>query len=346
MNSLDKAFLEENGIVNGNEILESLVYASKLANDYAKNSRSKNTIKSYGSDWKDFSLWCQARGLSILPADPCTVACYLADRASQSYIDSSKNHRSPLKTSTLARRLSAISQAHKVAGVDFNRKHPLIQETWKGIKNTHGTTQNGKEPILIEDLRRMIDAIQVEIEGKSRLIGFRDKALLLLGFAGAFRRSELVSLQLCDLKLVRDGYIVKLKRSKTDQQGEGRYIAIPYGSNPSTCPVRALRDWIDVGCLLEGPLFMPINRHGQKSMKTMSSHAVAIIVKKYAPTKEVAIGLSGHSLRSGFATTAAMAGVQEYAIMKQTGHKRSDTLRKYIRSRDLWRDNPASKIGL
>ncbi|CUI18145.1 conserved hypothetical protein (plasmid) [Candidatus Protochlamydia naegleriophila] len=346
MNSLDKVFLEENGIVNGNEILESLIYASKLANDYAKNSRSKNTVKSYGSDWKDFSFWCQARGLSTLPADPCTVACYLADRASQDYIDSNENQRSPLKTSTLARRLSAISQAHKVAGLDFNRKHPSIQETWKGIKNTHGTAQKGKEPILIEDLRRMIDSIQLETEGESRLIGFRDRALLLLGFAGAFRRSELVSLQLCDLKLVRDGYIIYLKRSKTDQQGEGREIAIPYGSNPTTCPVRALQDWINVGCLLEGPLFMPINRHGQKSTKAMSSHAVAIIVKKYAATKEIATGMSGHSLRSGFATSAAMAGVQEYAIMKQTGHKRSDTLKKYIRSRDLWRDNPASKIGL
>jgi site-specific recombinase XerD len=332
--------------VDGQEVLANLAVVSKIAQDYAKNSRSKNTMKSYSSDWKDFDFWCQSRALKSMPADPRTVACYLADRASQSFIDYSGNQQHALKTSTLARRLSAISQAHQVASIDFNRRHPVIQETWKGIRNTHGTSQKGKEPILIEDLRKMVDSIQVEAGGKERLIGFRDKALLLLGFAGAFRRSELVSLQIEDLKLIRDGYIVKLKRSKTDQQGEGREVAIPYGSNPSTCPVRALQDWINIGSLQHGPLFMPINRHGQKSTEAMTSHAVAVIIKKYASNKEMAAELSGHSLRAGFATTAAMAGVQEYAIMKQTGHKRSDTLKKYIRSRDLWKDNAASRIGL
>ncbi len=192
----------------------------------------------------------------------------------------------------------------------------------------------------------MVESIQTSKGDKEILMGFRDKALLLLGFAGAFRRSELVDLQIEDLKLVRDGYIVKLKRSKTDQQGEGREVAIPYGSNPSTCPVRAMQDWINIGRLQEGPLFMPINRHGQKATEAMTSHAVAVIIKKYAPNREMAMELSGHSLRAGFATTAAMAGVQEYAIMKQTGHKRSDTLKKYIRSRDLWKGNAASKVGL
>ena len=333
-------------IIDGQEVLANLAVVSKIAQDYAKNSRSKNTMKSYSSDWKDFDFWCQSRELKSMPADPRVVACYLADRASQSFVDYHGTQKHSLKTSTLARRLSAITQAHKVAGIDFNRKHPSIQETWKGIKNTHGTAQKGKEPILIEDLRRMVDAIEVEVRGKKRLIGLRDKALLLIGFAGAFRRSELVALQIEDLKLVRDGYVVKLKRSKTDQQGEGREVAIPYGSNPLTCPVRALQDWINIGNLQEGPIFMPINRHGQKSTEAMTSHAVAVIIKKYAPNGKMAEDLSGHSLRAGFATTAAMAGVQEYAIMKQTGHKRSDTLKKYIRARDLWRDNAASKVGL
>ena len=203
--------------VDGQEVLANLAVVSKIAQDYAKNSRSKNTMKSYSSDWKDFDFWCQSRALKSMPADPRTVACYLADRASQSFIDYSGNQQHALKTSTLARRLSAISQAHQVASIDFNRRHPVIQETWKGIRNTHGTSQKGKEPILIEDLRKMVDSIQVEAGGKERLIGFRDKALLLLGFAGAFRRSELVSLQIEDLKLIRDGYIVKLKRSKTSK---------------------------------------------------------------------------------------------------------------------------------
>lgn len=338
--------LQVRGVVDGEEILGTLIYVSSLANDYAKNSRSKNTVKSYGSDWRDFDLWCQSKGLTAMPADPHAVACYLADRASQPFTDPKGCRQAPLRTSTLARRLSAISQAHQIAGIEFNRRHATIQETWKGIKNTHGTAQKGKEPLLIEDLRQMVESIQTSQGNKDRLIGFRDKALLLLGFAGAFRRSELVGLHIEDLKLVRDGYIVNLKRSKTDQQGEGREVAIPYGSNPCTCPVRALQDWIKIANLQDGPLFMPINRHGQKSAKAMTSHAVAVIVKKHAKNKEMAIELSGHSLRSGFATTAAMAGVQEYAIMKQTGHKRSDTLKKYIRSRDLWKDNPASRIGL
>ena len=342
----ESASFQVKPLIEGQEVLANLIVVAKLAQDYAKNSRSKNTVKSYSSDWRDFDLWCQKRGLTTMPADPRSVACYLADRASQTFIDPNGNQQLPLKTSTLARRLSAISQAHQVAGVDFNRRHPAIQETWKGIRNTHGTAQKGKEPILIEDLRRMVESIQISKCDEDRLIGFRDKALLLLGFAGAFRRSELVGLQVEDLKLVRDGYIVKLRRSKTDQQGEGREVAIPYGSSPCTCPVRALQDWINVAKLQNGPLFVPINRHGQKSSNAMTSHAVAVIIKKHAPNKEMAIEFSGHSLRAGFATTAAMAGVQEYAIMKQTGHKRSDTLKKYIRSRDLWKDNAASRVGL
>jgi len=340
------SLLKVTTVIDEHEFLANLAVVSKLAQDYAKNSRSKSTVKSYSSDWRDFDSWCQAKKLTAMPADPHSVACYLADRASQSFTDPKGNQQLPLKTSTLARRLSAISQAHQVAGVDFNRRHPAIQETWKGIRNTHGAAQKGKEPILIDDLRRMVDSIQTVKGDEDRLIGFRDKALLLLGFAGAFRRSELVSLQVEDLKLVRDGYIVKLRRSKTDQQGEGREIAIPYGSNLCTCPVRALQDWVSVAHLQSGPLFVPINRHGQKALNAMTSHAVAVIIKKHAPNKEMATELSGHSLRAGFATTAAMAGVQEYAIMKQTGHKRSDTLKKYIRARDLWKDNAASKVGL
>lgn len=350
MNSVDAEHalfpLQVKSIINGEEVLGTLIYVSKLANDYAKNSRSKNTVKSYGSDWRDFDLWCQTKGLIAMPADPRSVACYLADRAAQSFIDPKGNKQPPLKTSTLARRLSAISQAHQIAGVDFNRKHSIIQETWKGIKNTHGMAHKGKEPILIEDLRRMIESIQTANGDKERLIGFRDKALLLLGFAGAFRRSELVNLDIDDLKLVRDGYVATLRRSKTDQEGEGREIAIPYGANPETCPVRTLLDWLNISGLKSGPLFRSINRHGHLGSQALTSHAVALIVKRNSHIKERSSEFSGHSLRAGFATVAAMAGVQEYAIMKQTGHKRSDTLKKYIRSRDLWKDNPASKIGL
>jgi len=326
--------------------LSDLMYVAGLAKDYAKRARSQNTVKSYTSDWKDFDLWCKLKKLTCMPADPHTVACYLADRASHPFTDSQGKQQPALKVSTLARRLSAISQAHQISGMEFNRRHTVIQETWKGIKNTHGTSQKGKDPILIEDLRLMIKFLGDGTNEKIKLINIRDKALLLIGFAGAFRRSELASIQIEDLMLLRDGYVIRLNRSKTDQEGEGREVAIPYGANPETCPVRALQDWIKLSKISCGPLFRSVNRHGQMGMLAISSHSIARVIKRNPHLRLIATKYSGHSLRSGFVTTAAMVGLQEYAIMKQTGHKRSDTLKKYIRSRDIWKDNPASKVGL
>jgi len=338
--------LQISTMIDGEQIIRELAVVAELAQNYAHHSRSDNTKRSYASDLRDFELWCLSKNLKSMPADPCSVACYLADRASNSFIDPKDKRQAPLKTSSLARRLTSISQTHQVAGFKFDRQHPSIQEVWKGIKNIHGTSQTGKEPLLIENLREMIQAIPIEKEGIPSLIGLRNRALLLLGFAGAFRRSELVTLQFEDLKLVRDGYIVKLRRSKTDQQGEGREVAIPYGSNLDTCPVRALQDWITLSKIESSFIFRAINRYGKLALKPLTAQVVSLVIKENLPNKELADKFSGHSLRAGFATTAALAGVQEYAIMKQTGHKRSDTLKKYIRSRDLWKDNPAAKIGL
>ncbi|WP_232503182.1 site-specific integrase [Parachlamydia acanthamoebae] len=188
--------------------------------------------------------------------------------------------------------------------------------------------------------------MMVQALNGNKLINTRDKALLLLGFAGAFRRSELVGIDYEDLKLVRNGFVIRIKRSKTDQQGEGREIAIPYGANPDTCPVRALQDWLIHSGIISGHIFRSINRHGSINQENLSTRSVARIIKRNQYLMQNSAKYSGHSLRSGFVTTATLAGVQEYAIMKQTGHRRSDTLKKYIRSRDLWRENPASKIGL
>ncbi|MGE4574995.1 MULTISPECIES: site-specific integrase [Parachlamydia] len=322
--------------------LSTLAQLSHLAKEFAKNARAKNTEKSYASDWRDFDSWCKSKGLNSLPAAPYSVACYLSDRATNAFIDPKGKLQNPLKTASLSRRLSSISQAHRMVGMPFDRKHPAIQETWKGIKNTLGISQGRKEPILIEDLRGMINALNEE----NKLINLRDKALLLIGFAGAFRRSELVNIDFEDLKLVRDGFVIKIKRSKTDQEEKGMDVAIPYGSHPDTCPVRALKDWFSLSGITSGYIFRSINRHGNISQTGLSARSVARIIKRNHFLKQNAIKYSGHSLRSGFVTTAAIAGVQEYAIMKQTGHKRSDTLKKYIRSRELWKDNPASKIGL
>jgi integrase len=338
-------FLEKE-LIDENRIRNELLYISDLTNSYAKNARSKNTEKNYRTDWQDFEFWCLSKRLNSLPADPHTVAGYLADRAANKFKDRKSVERAQLKVSSIVRRLCSISLAHRLKGYELNRKHPSIQETLKGIKNTHGIAQVRKEPILIEDLRLIIQAIPIELKEKISLIGVRDRALLLLGFAGAFRRSELVSLEIRDLKLVRDGFVISLRRSKTDQQGEGREIAIPFGSNPLTCPTRALQDWIKSANINEGPVFRSINRHEQISCRALTSQSVALIVKRRVIDIEKTFTFSGHSLRAGFATTAAMAGIPEYAIMKQTGHKRSDTLKKYIRAGNLWRDNAAAKVGL
>ena len=283
---------------------------------------------------------------SLYASSSLTVAAYLADRATNSWKDPKGISRTPLKVASLARRLSAISQAHLLAEVKFDRKHSAIAETWKGIKNTLGVAQNQKEPIMIEDLREMMKHCSTEEMDEKYLTKVRDKALLLLGFAGAFRRSELVSIDFEDLKMVREGYVVKLRRSKTDQEGAGREVAIPYGSNPQTCPVRAILDWLNCSKIGSGPIFRPINKHGHVLSSRLSSKAVSLIIKKNPHLRGKEGNFSGHSLRAGFVTTAAIKGVAEHTIMKQTGHKRSDTLKKYIRAADLWKENPAAKVGL
>ena len=179
------------------------------------------------------------------------------------------------------------------------------------------------------------------------LLGIRDRALLLVGFAGAFRRSELVGLDIADLDFNHDGLTVTLRRSKTDQEGEGRKVGLPYGSNPSTCPVRSLQAWIEASAIEAGPVFRSVNRHGRLQPDRLSDKAVALVVKRRAE----AAGLdpsryAGHSLRAGLATAAANAGVSERAIMAQTGHRSVQMVRRYIRDGSLFRENAAAKVGL
>lgn len=192
----------------------------------------------------------------------------------------------------------------------------------------------------------MIASISIEKDGQAFAQGIRDRALLLIGFAGAFRRSELIGLNIEDLKLVREGYVVILKKSKTDQEGEERQIAIPYGSNPETCPVRSLNDWLVCSGIQIGPLFRPINKHGHILFTRLTTRSVARIIKRNHYLKDKAEKYSGHSLRAGFVTTAAIRGVPEHAIMRKTGHKRLDTMKKYIRLVDLWKEDPTIRLGL
>lgn len=179
------------------------------------------------------------------------------------------------------------------------------------------------------------------------LLGLRDRALLLIGFTGGFRRSELVGLDHDAVAITRDGLVLTIRRSKTDQEGEGRKVGLPFGSNPATCPVRCFQDWLEASRISEGPIFCPINRHGTMGGQRLSTKAVARVVKRYV--KGIGLDASqfaGHSLRSGFATSAAMAGASEAAIMKQTNHRSLTTVRRYIRDGSLFRENAAALLGL
>jgi len=313
------------------ELVGSIICPGGLeerARAYMNQSKSRNTRRAYKADWADFSQWAAERGFDALPAFPEAVGLYLTDRAAT------------LKVSSLQRRLSAISQAHRLAGHKLDLQHPAIREVWQGIRRAHGAAQEGKAPVMTEDLRRMVGALP------DSLLGLRDRALLLAGFAGAFRRSELVGLDFGDVDFTSAGVVVTIRRSKTDQTGQGIVRGLPYGSNPETCPVRSLQAWIEAAGIEDGSLFRSITRHGRIGGR-LSGKAVALVVKRAAK----AAGLdperfSGHSLRAGLATSAAAAGVDPVTIAGQTGHKRLDTLRGYIRLGSLFRDNAAGRVGL
>ena len=326
------------------EVSTELMKLSDLTKEFASKSRSENSMKAYRKDWEDFELWCITKGFRSMPADPHVVSVYIADRATNPYHDTKGKPRNPLKVSSIERRLCAISQIHEMAGHEFDKKHPVLRDVWKGIKKTLGLAQDCKEPILIEDLRCMID--HIDITGNKKVIGTRDRALLLIGFSGAFRRSEIAGLKVEDLHFVKEGIIVNLRRSKTDQMGVGRKIAIPYGSNPLTCPVRSLKDWLELSGIESGAIFRHVDRHGNISDVALRNESIALIIKRNGHLEGRSGKFSGHSLRAGFVTTTAMAGVSESIIMRQTGHKSSDTLRKYIRIGDIWRENAALKAGL
>ncbi len=298
------------------------------AQAYARQAKSANTQRAYRADWADFAGWCARHGLAALPAEPTTVALYLTDRARTR------------KPATLARRLVAISQAHQAAGHAAPTRAPTVRQVAAGIRRAKGVRPTSKAAAVTAEIRLMVEALP------PTLLGRRDRALLLLGFAGAFRRSELVALDVADVQETGEGLIVTLRRAKTDQEGEGRAIGIPYGGHPQSCPVRALQDWLRAAGIGAGPLFRGLRRDGALQGR-LSDRGVARVVQRQAK----AIGLDptrygAHSLRAGLATAAAAAGKSERAIMQQTGHKSLPMVRRYIREGDLFRENAAAGLGL
>jgi site-specific recombinase XerD len=297
--------------------------------EFIRASKAENTLRGYKSDWRNFCAWCELCNLGALPAAPETVASYIAESAGR------------LKVGSIQRSLNAITEAHKAVGLESPTHAGIVRNTMKGIRRTKGTAQVQKAPTLTDDIRAMID------QTDAGLIGNRDRALILLGFAGAFRRSEVVAFEVEDCSFGKDGLTVMLRRSKVDQVGAGRKVGIPYGSNPETCPVRVLQTWIEQAALTTGPLFRSINRHGQVQRRRLSGIDVARIVKKLVNRAGLdATKYAGHSLRAGHATSAAIAGASERSIMNQTGHKSVQMVRRYIREGSLFRENSAGKLGL
>tara|TARA_R110000850_G_scaffold129229_12_gene249143 strand:- start:1944 stop:3032 length:1089 start_codon:yes stop_codon:yes gene_type:complete len=288
---------------------------------YVQDAISPNTRRAYKSDLAHFENWG-----GTFPATREMVAAYLAD------------HAGKLAIATLQRRLASISTAHGAWSLESPTASKLVQTTLRGIRKRHGKPQKQAKPLLVEDLFRIMPLLGDSVKDT------RDRALLLIGFAGGFRRSELVGLNVEDIETVRQGLIVTITRSKTDQTGEGRKIGIPFARG-AYCPVLALEAWVKQANITEGPLFRPVTRHGEVKDTRLSKEAVSRIVKQYAE----AVGLepahfSGHSLRAGLATSAAQVGVSTLAIRRQTGHRSDAMVSRYVREGELFNNNATSSL--
>ena len=285
-----------------------------------RSSKASNTLRAYKSDYKDFASFCLKNGFKPMPSEPKIISLYLT------YLSKS------CKFSTLKRRLASISVIHRLSGHYIDTKHPMITENLMGIKRVKGSHQKAKKPILIDELKLIVNAIDKDRNEKNR---FKNRALILVGFAGGFRRSELVAIVNEDVDFVPEGVKIFVKRSKTDQSGEGMTKGIPYFLNANYCPVISLKNWIEKSEIKSGKIF------------DMSDKSVALTIKKYTAL----VGLdsnkySGHSLRSGFATSTAELGAEERSIMAMTGHKTTQMVRRYIQEANLFKNNALNKIKI
>ena len=299
------------------------------ATKYMKDSLSENTKRAYRIQWEQFSAWCLVRGLDPLPSSPEVVCVFISWMA-----DNGK------KVATIARMLSSISKAHRVSGVFLNPVGTeMVKEAFSGIKRQIGSDQARVDPLEIKDVIKIVDSFGVSIEG------IRNKALLLIGYFGAFRRSELVSVSRKDIKFSDDGVRIKIAKSKTDQEGKGFYKSIPKSSNEKYCPVLALQDWINVApeskflfCHVEGTSG-PV-----KVGKKLSDKMIARALQRWAFNLGIKGWFSGHSMRAGFVTAAAKAGKSNRSIMKMTGHKTYAMVDRYVRLANEFEDNAANDL--
>ena len=299
-----------------------------------QNSKALNTIRAYKSDFNDFGLFCAQNGFKSLPTEPKIVSLYLTFLSTRE-----------VKMSTIKRRLVSIGGIHKLKGHYLDTKHPSIIENLMGIKRRKGSSQKGKKPLLISSLKKIINAIDEQKNEEIKKL--RDRSIILIGFSGGFRRNEIVSLDFDDLDFVQEGLKIRIKRSKTDQFGEGSLKGLPYFDNSQYCPVVSIRKWIEISKINSGALFRRFTKGSKLSDNRLSDQTVALLIKDYLNLAGIeSRNYSGHSLRSGFATSAAESGVEERNIMAMTGHKSTEMVRRYIKEANLFKNNALSKIKI
>ena len=298
-----------------------------------KSSKANNTLRAYKSDFKDFGSFCAKHGFKSLPSEPKIVSLYITHLSTNS------------KISTLKRRLVSLSVVHKLKGHYLDTKHPIIVENLMGIKRLKGSIQKGKKPILINHLKSIINVIhEQKINDINKL---RDKTIILIGFGGGFRRTELISIDHEDLEIVQEGLKISIKKSKTDQFGEGMIKGLPYLSNKLYCPVTNLKKWLEISKIKSGPIFRRFSKGSILTEKRLSDQSVVLLIKKYLKLAGIDNNnFSGHSLRSGFATVAADSGADERSIMAMTGHKTTQMVRRYIREANIFKNNALKNIKL
>ena len=317
-----------------NELITDIKILHEETLNNLKNSKATNTVRAYKSDFKDFGAFCAKNNFKSLPTEPKIVSLYLTHL---SIADA--------KMSTLRRRLVSIGVIHKLKGHYLDTKHPVIIENLMGISRKKGNYQRGKKPILISQLKAIVNAINNQkIENIKKV---RDKTLILIGFGGGFRRAELVYIDYEDLEFVPEGVKITIRKSKTDQFGEGMIKGIPYFANKIYCPVLHLKEWIELSNIKSGPLFRKFNKGFNLNSNRLTDQTIALLIKSYL--KEAGIenkNYSGHSLRSGFATASAESGADERSIMAMTGHKTTQMVRRYIKEANLFKNNALNKIKI
>ena len=316
-----------------NQLTTDLKILHEATLENLKTSKANNTLRAYKSDFKDFGAFCFRHGLNSLPTEPKIVSLYLTHLSKNS------------KFSTLRRRLVSISMVHKLKGHYLDTKHPIIVENLMGIRRVKGSIQKGKKPILINHLKLIINSINEKKTDETMKL--RDKAIILIGFGGGFRRTELISIDYDDLEFVPEGLKITVRKSKTDQFGEGMIKGIPYFDDKDYCPVINLRNWLEISKINSGPIFRRFSKGSVLTDNRLTDQSVVLLIKEYLKLAGIENkNFAGHSLRSGFATVAADAGADERSIMAMTGHKTTQMVRRYIREANLFKNNALNKVKI